>query len=74
MFDMLFLRDTHPLTAQIAFLYQIFSQSSTTGPYVIPIDPAARFVKLLHIFIWMNFLLAFILPVLDLISPFAVVA
>jgi 5'-3' exoribonuclease 4 len=44
MFDILFVRDTNPLTAQIAFLYQIFTQSSTTDSYVIPIDPAARFV------------------------------
>ncbi|KAK3145817.1 hypothetical protein QOZ80_3BG0257940 [Eleusine coracana subsp. coracana] len=41
MFDILYVRQTHPLTAQIGFLYQIYNQSSTVDPYVIPIDPAA---------------------------------
>jgi hypothetical protein len=39
MFDILFVCNSNSLTAQIAFLYQIFTQSSTTYSYVIPIDP-----------------------------------
>ncbi|KAL6638032.1 hypothetical protein ACP70R_025604 [Stipagrostis hirtigluma subsp. patula] len=41
MFDILYVRETHPLAPQIAFLYQMYSQSSRTDPYVFPIDPAA---------------------------------
>ncbi|KAL5210007.1 hypothetical protein ABZP36_005630 [Zizania latifolia] len=42
MFDMLYVRETHPLTTQIAFLYQMFSQSSVKDvSYIIPIHPAA---------------------------------
>uniref|UniRef100_A0A0D9W034 5'-3' exoribonuclease n=1 Tax=Leersia perrieri TaxID=77586 RepID=A0A0D9W034_9ORYZ len=40
MFDILYVRETHPLAAQIAFLYQICSQSPDAS-YIIPIDPAA---------------------------------
>jgi hypothetical protein len=42
MFDIIYVRETHPLAAQIAFLYQMYSQHSITDPsYLIPIDPAA---------------------------------
>lgn len=42
MFDIIYVRETHPLAAQIAFLYQMCTQPSTTDPsYLIPIDPAA---------------------------------
>lgn len=42
MFDIIYVRETHPLAAQIAFLYQMYSQHSITDPsYHIPIDPAA---------------------------------
>jgi hypothetical protein len=48
MFDIIYVRETHPLAAQIAFLYQMYSQHSITDPsYVIPIDPAARLVYIL---------------------------
>jgi hypothetical protein len=40
MFDILYVRETHPLAAQIAFLYQMCSQSPNAS-YIIPIDPAA---------------------------------
>jgi hypothetical protein len=45
MFDILYVRETHPLAAQIAFLYQMCSQSPNAS-YIIPIDPAARSVEL----------------------------
>jgi 5'-3' exonuclease len=41
MFDIIYVRDSHPLTAQIAFLYQMYNHLPRTDPYVIPIDPAA---------------------------------
>ncbi|KAG8098532.1 hypothetical protein GUJ93_ZPchr0013g36588, partial [Zizania palustris] len=42
MFDILYVRETHPLTPQISFLYQMFSQSSVKDvSYIIPIHPAA---------------------------------
>ncbi|CAN6308967.1 unnamed protein product [Urochloa humidicola] len=40
MFDIIYVRETHPLTAQIAFLYQMYNHLPRTDPYVIPIDPA----------------------------------
>lgn len=47
MFDIIYVRETHPLTAQIAFLYQMYNHLPRTDPYVIPIDPAARSVETL---------------------------
>ncbi|OEL36318.1 5'-3' exoribonuclease 4 [Dichanthelium oligosanthes] len=41
MFDIIYVRDSHPLIAQIAFLYQMYNHLPRTDPYVIPIDPAA---------------------------------
>ncbi|VAI37926.1 unnamed protein product [Triticum turgidum subsp. durum] len=42
MFDIIYVRETHPLAAQIAFLHQMYSQQMITDPsYCIPIDPAA---------------------------------
>ncbi|KAL5219105.1 hypothetical protein ABZP36_019789 [Zizania latifolia] len=42
MFDILYVWESHPLAAQIAFLYQMYSQSSVKDAYyIIPIDPAA---------------------------------
>ena len=47
MFDIIYVRDSHPLTAQIVFLYQMYNNLPRTDPYVIPIDPAARSVETL---------------------------
>ena len=47
MFDIIYVRDSHPLTAQIVFLYQMYNHLPRTDPYVIPIDPAARSVETL---------------------------
>lgn len=58
MFDIIYVRETHPLTAQIAFLYRMYNHLPRTDPYVIPIDPAARSVQTLDSDIL--FLLAFI--------------
>jgi 5'-3' exoribonuclease 4 len=58
MFDIIYVRETHPLAAQIAFLYQMYSQQMITDPsYCISIDPAARLVYILHILIWIVYFL-----------------
>lgn len=60
MFDIIYVRDVHPLTAQIAFLYQNYNHLPRTDPYVIPIDPAARLVGMLDTSIQIILPLAFI--------------
>ena len=63
MFDIIYVRETHPLAAQIAFLHQMYSQQMITDPsYCIPIDPAARLVYILHILIWIVYFLMVLSP------------
>ena len=63
MFDIIYVRETHPLAAQIAFLYQMYSQQMIADPsYCIPIDPAARLVYILHILIWIVYFLMVLSP------------
>lgn len=60
MFDIIYVRDTHPLTAQIIFLYQNYYHLSRIDPYVIPIEPAARLVEMLDTLIWIILASAFV--------------
>jgi len=60
MFDIIYVRDTHPLTAQIMFLYQNYYHLSRTDPYVIPIQPAVRLVEMLDTLIWIILPSAFV--------------
>jgi len=60
MFDIIYVRDTHPLTAQIMFLYQNYYHLSRTDPYVIPIQPAVRLVEMLDTLIWIILRSAFV--------------
>lgn len=45
MYDILYVRDIHPLGSQVLLLYKTISQLTSKEPtYVLPIDPLARFV------------------------------
>jgi len=55
MFDIIYVRDTHPLSSQIMFLYQNYYHLSRTDPYVIPIQPAVRLVEMEDTLIWIFF-------------------